>query len=294
MNKHIIDRLLEQSEKEKDEKFQKIFKELWPNTYSMINEPLSNSTAKKNSILDLNSENPCFVKCKKCGHYSWYSCVKCVEEPVHKEPELKLQDYFSKYLSNTSPTLNTFTTQNSDRLNAILKRENDYLNALKSRTADKYPNAVSAYDTPFLAGKYSERLVGSLYNDDSLTNEIKLLQEIKDNNEKLRTQNKIEKTNDLVDDIIKKVEVIHNEIKKKQAEIRVKENLEVLKEKVRRERSKSPSLLELRNRSSSRERNHNHHHHHYCDIHVPRPKTGILKRSNSPSTRSHSRVSFLY
>ena len=122
----------------------------------------------------------------------------------------------------------------------------------------KLPELVSVYDRPFLTPAQKEDLVKSSYNKESITQEVKLIQNLKIDNEKLRFQNKIDKTNDIVDSIITKASALQADLKKKSAEIKIKEDLLKLEHDYNHLKHQSclKSILKHRSKSSCHRREH--------------------------------------
>jgi hypothetical protein len=290
-------------QRQKDEQFQQAFKELWPNTYHRINDKETNSTAileqlnrQKifyNSLIahDINQVKK-FV-CKDCNDV-------CYLNPLQTIPKCYCQTVVQ--IDTPAPTCKHIHVAQQSYLPKQTFQITDLSYA-------RQPNLVSGYDMPYLSAVQKEDLVKSSYNKDYISNDVRLLKSIRDDNEKLRLHNKIEKTNDLVDDIIGKVSVLQADIKKKSAEMKIKEDMLKLKEeyyRIKREpslksilknrpRSKSPVCRHERSSSASRRAKSpsNHHHHYYDSKNENSSSESILKnrpRSKSPVCR-HERSS---
>ena len=284
-------------EKQKEDDFQKTFQELWPNAYNRLNDKETSSSVllerlkreKHESLIrSLPFSNKNCLACQKDPNT--IICGNCHQVCYYKQPPpIKLtyeHDHTCKYYAPAVTHVCTHTIVSPPK----------YIETPKIHCSEiayaKLPNLMSSYDLPYFTPEKKEELVKSSYNKDSFTEDIKLLKHIKDDNEKLRFQNKIEKTNDLVDGIINKVSVLQADLKKKAAEVKIKEEMLKLQEdynRLRREsslksilkhrsRSKSPSCShrgrstspvyrlersKSREDSSSRSKTPNHHHHHY-------------------------------
>lgn len=244
---------------QKDANFQRYFKELWPNLHNRLNDPTLNSI----------------------------ELLKSIEEERKKRIEHQLNEDLAKYSKQATyvytPPFNC-ACNNYPKVQIL----QPVCNCTLGCTAAPQPKSSTvnlAYDMPFSVSKYKDDLVKSVYNDSKLIDEKKTLQAIKDMNDELRRRNKIDETNYLVSEILKKVETITGELEAKEKDLKIKErvsNLKLLKsmENLRlsqtresfrpRIRSKSPKPI-LRKHSPF----HRHlksaktepriHHHHYYD-----------------------------
>lgn len=214
-------------EKQKDEKFQSLFKDLWPNVYSRINDSEAKSKpASANQLLaelerkriecenrvkfDLSHVHQYSHHYSHCNCNSACNCLKVCQVPT--PPPAKPAE---------PPKKET-----------------------KEETKKPYPNLVSSYDFPWPLYKFTDTLVKSSYNPAELEVEKRLLKNIQDSQEKLKEAQKLNKTTELVDDMIVKFKLLQDEMKKKSEALRLKSELEELRKEVRRstERSRSKSL----------------------------------------------------
>lgn len=309
-------------EKKKDDDFQKAFKELWPNTYNRINNDKTSAKAvlnelekqknlyntilrhdlEKFSASNLTNDHTRQLVCRDCNEKCYLKYIPCSSACLTGCQLINKCRCSSACCTNSSATSNICTAcsrAHDCRLKELNQASSLFLKRDETKDTNikclNYPNYVSGYDLPYISLKDKEHLVKYSYNKETLTEDVKLLQNIKDNNEKLRAKCKIEKTNDLVDDIISKVNVLQTELKKKTAEIKVKEDLLKLKENyiriqnenkhilTRKDRSRSKSPVCTRHRSSSAKRAKTpdnrdsslHHHHHYYNRKVHTPTSSI-------------------
>lgn len=258
-------------EKQKDEKFQNLFKQLWPNVYSRINTPEPPHKPASQILAEIELQRMLHdQKLKQDFKYTLAAIDTvpttanhhCCSSNVHSCNCLKV----CQVTSGHTPHLST-------------------LYAKKEPVVEKktYPNVMSSYDFPWQPFKYSETLVKSSYNPASLQNETNLLKEIQESQEKLKANQKLEKTTDLVDDMISKFKLLQDDMKKKSEALRLKSELSDLKQEIHRRsrsRSKSRSRLSSDSDMSSRERTLSH----------IRPSTStysILKK-HTPICSNHS------
>ena len=218
-------------EKQKDEKFQSLFKELWPNVYSRISESEAKpKPANANELLaELEKKR---IECENrvkfdlshiyhghqtcCNSTHSCNCLKVCQvappaPPKPAEPPKK---------EEKKPDLNIL---------------------------------VSSYDFPWPMYKFTDTLVKSSYNPKELEAEKRLLKNIEESQEKLKEAQKLNKTTDLIDDMIGKFKLLQDEMKKKSEGIRLKAELIDLKKEIHRasERSKSTTPRRHKSRSSS-------------------------------------------
>ncbi len=121
-----------------------------------------------------------------------------------------------------------------------------------------------------------------------LYEEAELIKSIKESQEKLKMAQKLEKTTDLVDDIIKKVGVLQTEMRKKSSAMKLKEDIE----KYNKEQQEKRHLEELKRSLTSlslreSDSDHHHHHHHVCH-HTHRSRSREV-RIHDCCSRSRSR-----
>lgn len=136
--------------------------------------------------------------------------------------------------SNSCNCLKVCELINHNHDNIFKKKE-----PLKYIDTKPYPNVMSSYDFPWTSSKHSETLVKSSYNPEELTQEAKLLKSIQESQEKLKASQKMEKTTDLIDDMINKFKLLQDEMKKKSEALKLKSEYEDLKKEVRQARSRS-------------------------------------------------------
>lgn len=242
-------------EKEKDEDFQRTFKDLWPNAYSRLNDKDHCSSVileklnkeKHEELLRSLKETSCkyclsdpkTIMCSACRQVCYHKASTC-------QPTTKLIHDYSciHYVPTVSHVHTCGITSAPSYFPRTIIHSSDISYA-------KLPELVSVYDRPFLTPNQKEDLVKSSYNKECISEEVKLLQNLKDDNEKLRLRNKVEKTNDIVDNIISKVSVLQADLKKKSAEIKIKE--EMMKLEHEYHHSKRDSCLKsiLKHRSKS-------------------------------------------
>jgi len=244
---------------QKDANFQRYFKELWPNLHNRINDPTLNSV----------------------------ELLKSIEEERKKRIEIQLNEDFAKY---SKPATYVYTAPFNCACNSYPKVQilqpvcNCTLGCSAAPVKPKSSPMSLAYDMPFSVSKYKDDLVKSAYNGSKLIDEKKTLQAIRDMNDDLRRRNKIDQTNYLVGEILKKVETLTGELEAKEKDLKIKEKVSNLKlmqsmenlrlsqsrESIRpRIRSKSPKSI-LRKHSpylthlhSAKPEPRNHHHHYY-------------------------------
>ncbi len=278
MKKNTFEPSKEWVEKQKDEKFQNLFKELWPNVYSRIQESEEKPKISANEFIKELEKNRAYY-------------------------EQKVKDDL-KYTLPKSYTINNSCCNNLHSCNCLKVCQVSSLRSEKSESPKKeqpkiekknYPNTVSSYDFPWHTSKYSETLVKSSYNPNELELETKLLKNIQESQDKLKEAQKLEKTTDLVDDMINKFKLLQDEMKKKSQALKLKSELEDLKKDIFESKARSRSASKNRkhknsssdtnsDRSLSRERNYSKT--------IIRPSTSnysILK-THSPILCSHSPV----
>ena len=150
----------------------------------------------------------------------------------------------------------------------------------------KYPNTVSSYDFPYETSKYCEGLFKSTYNSVELENEVKLLKSIQESQEKLKLHGRIEKTTDLVDDIIGKVKVLQTEMKNKSTALKIETEIQNLKK--RRDSLRSASSLSINYLSDLDYLDSDDvykPHHHHLHSHPCRSRERLSSRSCSRERR---------
>ena len=276
-------------EKEKDKRFQDLCKELWPNIYSKIKEPqvkavnlneLLEELEKKKMICDNIIKND--LERFKAHNNATFS-----DFPL--KPTETVNIYIDRYGSISQP--NSIHMTNSKPYEMTTNIEPTKLN----------PNNISSYNFPFYASKYSDiqnksypytnlsinEKLGIKTEKPSLSDENEqLLKTIKESQEKLKMNKKIEKTTEIVDELIGQFKQLQDEMKRKSLAIQLKSELDDLKKQRDFNRRYSinhydDASLVKSNRSRSRERNE------YASYRT---------RSNSPVERScskHSRPSIL-
>jgi hypothetical protein len=238
-------------EKEKEKKFQNLFKELWPNLYARLNEQNPTAAALLQELERSKMMYDSLIRNEI--NKSKQTLFSSASIPINTDPSI-----FTQYPPNTTNTTNT--TSSIDSLNISIQGLNTinprvdiskhlwpsnlikpnlhystYVdsNATNASPIIKYPNQVSSYDFPYSTNKYQESLIKTTYNDDSLIKENELLKSIQDAQEKLKLTQKLEKTTDLVDNIIDKVKLLQTEMKRKSAALEIKNNIEKLKQERR-------------------------------------------------------------
>ena len=121
----------------------------------------------------------------------------------------------------------------------------------EEKKLDFNKNLVSSYDFPWPLYKFTDTLVKSSYNPKELEAEKRLLKNIEESQEKLREAQKLNKTTDLIDDMIGKFKLLQDEMKKKSEEIRLKSELIDLKKEIHRSSERSKSITSRRHKSRS-------------------------------------------
>lgn len=242
-------------EKEKDKHFQNLFRQLWPNTYNIINPPEPKSVTeiiseleKKRAISELIAKQD-LERHKASLAYNAFS-----------------SNYANVYTSKTNDSLNICINGLSSGLPKIEINSNTHSLANeipKPSDENKYPNLASSYDFNFKTTKYLDTIVNSPYNPDDLKKETELLKSIQESQEKLKLAQKLENTTDLVDDIIDKVKVLQFEMKKKSASFKLMNEIEKLKKEHEENDRKNELMNLLQKEVEQRKYCHlNHHNHH--------------------------------
>jgi hypothetical protein len=245
-------------EKQKNLNFKNAFKDLWPNLYDQINfvppkvEPKPQSVPTYMQPMPIIVTNPlCHVNHSSCHGYHSCDCTHKGCKKIDDKPSYPNWDTIVQVL-NKKPT------------------------KLDEEKPSKY--SLSSYDLP--DSSMPDKVDFGLSALD-----LKILESIKQKNAKLREQNKIEKTSDLVDGILRDVGVLQADLKKKAAEVKLKEDLVKMESEIftdfvkmsrdccghrqhHNSRSKSPAdsvpcQLRRKSRSKSRENSvvHSHHRH---------------------------------
>ncbi len=268
-------------ENEKDKRFQSLFESLWPNLYRNFEE--------KKAAEDAEAQKQKYV------------CSLLIDQEVKKYEELlksklaysqtapaaitssyPLDACFSTTKVSATPSFTTTITTTSCKCVPTTPTE-----------TIKYPNNLSSYDFPYNTRKYVDDIVKSSYNSEFLSKETELLKSVVESQDKLKFRQKLEKTTDIVDDIITKVGALQTEMRKKSSELKLKE--EIIKRN--KEYDEMQKLLELKKSLTSYDfgKTTNDHvfHHHYHDFHKHRSKSREIivhdcNRSR-PTSKSSSR-----
>ncbi|CAF1064732.1 unnamed protein product [Brachionus calyciflorus] len=258
-DKNVIGPSKEWIDQEKDKQFQNLFKTLWPNIYSSINPPapkpineLIAELEQKRVISELIAKQDLERHKASLNHDSLSS------------------NYSNVYASKYNDTLNICINGLSTSSPKIEIKTNQPIAPPQEprKSESSYPNLGSSYDFTYKTSKYLDKIVNSPYNPEDLTKETELLKSIQESQEKLKFSQKLEKTNDLVDDIIDKVKVLQNEMKKKSASFKLMNDLEALK-KEHEDAERKKELMSLLEKELDRKKychlnpHHNHHHHHH-------------------------------
>ena len=250
-------------ENEKDKRFQSLFESLWPNLYKNLEEKKAAEAAE--------------------AHKQKYVCSLLIDQEVKKYEELlksklalsqtapsavtssyPLSTCFSSTKLSATPTFTTTITTTTCKCAGCTPTPSHS----EPSTTIKYPNHLSSYDFPYNTRKYVDDIVKSSYNSECLSRETELLKSIRESQDKLKLTQKLEKTTDIVDDIITKVGALQTEMKKKSSEIKLKE--EIIKRN--KEYDEMQKLLELKRSLTSYDfgktsNEHVFHHHHCHDNH---------------------------
>ena len=138
-------------------------------------------------------------------------------------------------------------------------------------------NTMSSYDYPSGLSNRFDSANKFAYTANS--DEENLLKSIQESQEKLKLAQKLEKTTDIVDDIVLKVKILQSEMNKRSTALQIQNEIETLR--------KSRENLHLTHSCLDDPHHHMHHHHHELDLHRSR-SIDRLHRSCSRE-RSHSR-----
>jgi hypothetical protein len=259
---------------------------MWPNIYSRINPPtqtdmILSEIEKRKIINDLILQQD----------LERYKAFHSTLAPASATDSKNINITIGGLDSSVTPKIEISSTPYNSTA-TISTKTNDIL--LNPTPAPLNPDLVSSYDLPNIS-KYTEYLATHTYNMNNppeLRHDLNLLKELKEAQEKLRYAQKLEKTTDLVDDIIKKAEHLQSEMKKKSELLKLQKSIDEfnkekndillrksytdLYERLSRERVASSSL----DLSSDLNKYYINHYHH---VHTLRPKSpvSILKYSSS-------------
>ena len=231
MEKSAVNPTQESIEKQRDEKFKSLFKELWPNVYDRIDKSEKSDKSKDESAKFLTEleKNRAMVdlmvkedlekykfllaagKNLNTNHMTHCHCANCLSPNSKDSINIRIDG-----LNTGKPNFSILPPKPEPEKKPEPPKPN-------------YPNLLSSYDFPYYTAKHKDQLVKSSYNPSDLTNGVKLLQSIKESQEKLKMTQKVEKTTDLVDDIINKVKVLQDDMKKQSTMIKVEKEIEEFK-----------------------------------------------------------------
>lgn len=266
---------------EKDRQFQSLFKQLWPNIHNSLNPPEPMTVSQLISELE--------KKRAICELIAKQDLEKHKASLVHNA---FLSNYSNVYSSKTNDTLNICINGLSSGAPKIEINSNTPTPIVEPVLEKKYPNLASSYDFNFKSSKYLDTIVNSSYNPDDMTKEAELMKSIQESQEKLKYTQKLEKTTDLVDDIIEKVKVLQWEMKKKSASFKLMNDIENLKKEHEENERKNELMALLEKERELKKYCHlNRHHRHsisksYLDSDSD-SYSDSEKRSKSPFSKYH-------
>jgi hypothetical protein len=225
-------------ERQKEHNFQQVFKELWPNLHNQLNSRPEPPPAPK-PVINYVQPAPIIITQPLVTH----SCHTCC---THNAPKSDDKPSYPKW-------------------DALIQTLNQAKPSKLEEKVGKYSSHLSSYDLPF----------STVFDKDAHKEELrlstldaKILESIKKKNDKLREQNKIEKTTDIVDGLIKDVAVLQADLKKKANELKAKEDLIRIENQVLKDFVKMSHSVRRQSRSKSRDRSASSS----CSRHSSRPK----------------------
>ncbi len=244
-------------ENEKDKRFQSLFESLWPNLYKNSEEKKAAEAAeaqKQKYVCSLLIDQ----EVKKYEELLKSRLAHSQTAPAAVTSSYPLDACFLTTKVSTTPILTTTITTTTSKCTGCTPTPTE---------TTKYPNHLSSYDFPYNTRKYVDDIVKSSYNSECLSKETELLKSIRESQDRLKLTQKLEKTTDIVDDIITKVGALQTEMKKKSSELKLKE--EIIKRN--KEYDEMQKLIELKKSLTSydlRKTNNDHvFHHHHCHDH---------------------------
>jgi hypothetical protein len=305
-------------DREKDRKFEALFKELWPNLYNRAGlfEPAKTVSAaelfavleKNRSLYNLMLQQD-LLNCKNLVATSTSTPSSLITATTGATiAPAKCGENINICINTAQPKVEI--TSGWTSLNPVtITKPVETSSYLISRN----PNHISSYNS---TTSYSGNLLKQIDDLNSFnTRENELIKSIQESQEKLKMTEKLERTNLIVDDIMNKVKELQGEIKRKSTSLLIKNEIEKLdKERENRLRRSSTSIyfenepctvchksrskekqcrLSFECRSSSREKHHsphvaNHNHKHIVSILKPTYSSRLPHRSSSSHRRRSS------
>ncbi len=293
-----------------DLKFQALCKDLWPNIYNRLE-----ASEKAKAPVVINNVNDLLtILEKKKAFYD--TVIKNDLETIQKaNTYIQSQNQQTSSFSAMDAALGLAKPASAGNINIYINGESIKANTGVPVLPEPIPVPtyksellMSSYNYPFCTSSYNEMksrkypMSSSATYSDILGMKVKtcisdedekLLASIQETQDKLKVAQKIENTTDLVDELIDKFKNLQNQMKSKQASIKLQKELECLKKEQEFKRCFTTSLTEcyedqnfdkvFRPRSRSKEI---HIHRHHVSPHRSRSRS---LKSYSSRESSHSR-----
>ncbi len=303
-------------EKEKqDIKFQSLCKDLWPNIYNRLE-----ASEKAKAPVVINNVNDLLTELEKKKAF-YDSIIKNDLETIQRTNHyIQSQKGQTSSFSAMDAALGTAAPASTGNINIYINGESVKANAGPPALPEPQPGPtyksellMSSYNYPYCTTNYNEMkarkypmssaktysdLLGMKIKTCLSDEDEKLLASIEETQAKLKVAQKVEKTTDLVDELIGKFKHLQNDMKSKQAAIKLQKELDCLKKEQEFKRCFTEGFTECyvdedfdkafkpRCRSKEAHQVLNHHHHHVSPC---RSRSRSLKACSSrESSRSRS------